>query len=154
MADGQGRRVLAREGITTWAAASDLVLQFGWQADAVRVESEMLAFDFIGFDTSRGDPGRKALLVGEAKARSAAVLRQVEEMRRCEGAHPEEHREWPAKKVAHHKCEGMMRELSRTKRSVYFWGVAPGVRFGLLGTMRGDSLTLEDAGWPPSRVLL
>jgi hypothetical protein len=153
--DGQdGKRKFAREGVTAWAAAADLILRLDWPRETVRVESDNVAFDLIAFDRSRAEPDARTILVGEAKARPSDLRRQVSEMVNCQGINPEVHKGWPRDSVAHHKCEGLLREGSHAGRTVYLWAVAPRERRGFVATLKARSFDLTEVGWPPSRPLL
>ena len=64
-----GRRSFAREAVTQWAAASDLVFDFGWPQENLLVESsDQWALDLVAYDRPRREGGRRTLLAMEAKS--------------------------------------------------------------------------------------
>jgi hypothetical protein len=145
-----GKRTLSRESIAQWAAACDLVLDHGWPKAAVQIESsERWDLDLLAYDRPRSDPGRVALLAGEAKAQPSVLTRLIKEMGECGGSRPQVHRDYP-KKTEHNKCLGVRRLLGQRDR-IYFWGVAPGLRIGATAYQDGGRFALEITEQPPSR---
>ena len=105
-----GRRSFAREAVTQWAAASDLVFDFGWPQENLLVESsDQWALDLVAYDRPRREGGRRTLLAMEAKSHRRELEGLIDEMKRCRGLDPSQHRKWPTLKSPHRKCEGLLR---------------------------------------------
>jgi hypothetical protein len=119
---GTGKCQIRQENIPHYAAASELVLDYGWAKQQVTIESPRVhaltqgALDVVVFR----DPDRSlAAVAGEAKARRAQLVKMLIGIRACHGEpNPPMHPPYE-----HKKCLGIM-----AFRPSLFLGIAAGVR--------------------------
>jgi hypothetical protein len=119
-----GTRFLFREGVSQLAAASALVLNYGWPEEQVRLEPNKkdlggLAYgvDLIVLD----QPGGRGLIFGEAKAESRALNDLIREITACGRAGL--HDRSACKRSQHPKFAACW-----DRKPSYFWAVCPGER--------------------------
>jgi len=81
-----GKRVLFREGVCQLAAASALVLEYGWPRDQVRLEPNQADVgDYAyGVDLIVSDrPGGRGIIFGEVKASAGPLATLMREIAAC-----------------------------------------------------------------------
>jgi hypothetical protein len=119
-----GTRLLFREGVSQLAAASALVLNYGWPRSQVRLEPNKkdlagltYGVDLIVFD----QPGGRGLIFGEAKAQSRLLNNLIREITACGRAGL--HDPSACKRSQHSKFA-----VCWERKPSYFWAVCPGER--------------------------
>ncbi len=118
------KRVLFREGVCQLAAASALVLEYGWPRDQVRLEPNKadLGGYAYGVDLIVSDrPGGRGVIFGEVKASASALATLMSEIAAC-GAQGE-HDKSTCGRSQHPKAA-----VCLAKRPDFFWAVCPGTR--------------------------
>lgn len=132
---GDGR-MLFREGVCQLAAASALVLRYGWSVDVVQIElSGPVRW---GVDLAvRTTAGGRALILGEVKRRPSDVRRLLVDLDTC--AALGQHAKDRCACANHRKHDALLHE-----RPEFLWVVCPGRRCSFRVRFLGDHLRLSE----------
>nr|WP_290228210.1 hypothetical protein [Trichocoleus desertorum] len=119
---GRKTRALFREGISQLAAASALILKYGWDISQVQIEARREDFGALarGVDLIIKSQAGKVLICGEVKKDSREFEKLIEDFHYCcqQGQH--------SKNDCKCKTNHPKYELCAFVKPVYFWAVSPG----------------------------
>ena len=143
-------RFLFREGVCQLAAASALVVSYGWPKDQVRLEPNKSDLGDIayGVDLIVTDrPGGDALIFGEVKRTSGLMAKLIQEVAHCgsKGAHAKSE----CGNAQHRKFAACW-----AKRPEYFWAVCPAGRKAFRLVYKQSSLDFVEIRDIPSKRML
>jgi hypothetical protein len=117
-----GSRFLFREGISQLAAASSLILRYGWEVSQVQIEARREDFGALarGVDLIVKSSAGKVVICGEVKKDNQELEKLIEGFHHCcqQGQHDKSDCKF---KPNHPKYE-----LCAFVKPLYFWAVAPG----------------------------
>jgi len=135
----RGRRVLFREGVCQLAAASSLVLEYGWGVKDVRLEPSRgdLRAVAYGVDLAVREPsGGRILICGEVKRDTLELKKLLDDLTDCflRGSHPG---------TACNRKNHPKFQFCRHTKAEHFWAVCPGIRRAFRIEFVNDVLNLR-----------
>jgi hypothetical protein len=144
---GRRTRALFREGISQLAAASALILKYGWDISQVQIEARREDFGALarGVDLIIKSQAGKVLICGEVKKDSREFEKLIEDFHYCcqQGQH--------SKNDCKSKPNHPKYELCAFVKPVYFWAVSPGRELCYQLSYLEDQIFLKEIDSLPHR---
>lgn len=134
-----GTRFLFREGISQLAAASLLILKYGWEKSQIQIEARREDFGAIarGVDLIIKSRSGKVVICGEVKKDDSEFERLIEGFNHCcqQGPHSKNDCKFKSNHPKYEACAFV--------KPLYFWAVSPGRELCYRLTYSEDKIHLQ-----------